>query len=92
MALNIVCGIAVKIRDSDFYSLMCNSSTYIANTSQLAVCIRWVNENLYANDEFIGLMDMSHTEANSIVFQLKDVLQRNLMNIQKCRGQCHDGC
>ena len=89
---NILCGIAINIRDSDFFSPIYNSSTDIANTSQLGVCIRSVDGNLNANEEFIGLIDMPHTEASSIVFKMKDVLQRNHMNNKKCRGQCHNGC
>ena len=45
-----------------------------------------------AHDEFIGLKNMSNTDADSIVQELKDVLPRTHLKLNKCRGQCYDGC
>ena len=92
MALKILRHIAGNIRDADFFTMMCDEATDVTNTSQLVVCIRWVDENLNANDEFIGLKDMPCTDAKSIVFELKDVLLRMHLNLKQCRGQCYDGC
>ena len=93
MALNILWDIAKNIRDGDFFSPMCDEATYVAYTSQLVVCIQWVDDNLNANYEFIGLKEFSCTHANSIVFLLKEVLQRmHFLKIQQCRGQCYEGC
>ena len=57
-------------------------------TFQLVVCLRWVDDDQTAHDEFIGLKNMPTTDDDSIVRELKDVLLR----IDKCRGQCYDGC
>ena len=93
MTLNILRDIAKK-KNSDIFSTMCDEATYIANTSQHVVLIRWVDENIIANNEFIELKDMPCTDTNSIsiVFQLKDVLQRIHLNIRKYRDKCYDGC
>ena len=77
---------------SDIFSPMCDGATFVANSSQLVVYIRWVDENIIANTELIELKDMSRRDANLIVFQLKDVLQRMHLNIEKYRDQCSDGC
>ena len=92
MALKILREIAANIRDSDFYAMMCDESTDAANTSQMVVCLRWVDEELMAHDEYIGLKDMSDTSAQSIVKELKNVLLRMNLSIRRCRGQNYDGC
>ena len=71
---------------------MCDEATDVKNVSQLVVCLRWVDDNLDAHDEFIGLKDMPSTDAESIVRELKDVLLRMRLKLEKCRGQCYDGC
>ena len=92
MALKILQEIATNLQDSDFFTMMCDEVTDVKNVSQLVVCLRWVDKNLNAHDEFIGLKDMSSTDAHSIVRELKDVLLRMRLKLEKCRGQCYDGC
>ena len=88
MALQVLRDIAKNLHASDFYTMMCDEATDVANTSQLVVCLRWVDDELVAHDEFIGLKDMADTSAESIVRELKDVLLRMNLKLGKCRGQC----
>ena len=90
MALKILREIATNLQDSDFFTMMCDEATDVKNVSQLIVCLRWVDENLNAPDEFIGLKDMPSTDADSIVTEHKDVLLRMRLKLEKCRGQCYD--
>ena len=94
MALKILREIAYNVREADFYSIMRDGATGVANVSQLVVCLRWVDDELNAHDEFTGLKDMSATGTNaeSIVRELKDCLLRMDLKLTKCRGQCYDGC
>jgi hypothetical protein len=92
MALQVLRDIAKNINAADFYTMMCDEATDVANVSQLVVCLRWVDNELVAHDEFIGLKDMADTSADSIVRELKDVLLRMNLKLGKCRGQCYDGC
>jgi hypothetical protein len=62
MALNILREIAANLREADFYSMMCNEGTDVANVSQLVVCLRWVDNYLNAHDDFIGLKDMASNQ------------------------------
>ena len=93
-ALKILREIAYNVREADFYSIMCDEATDVAIVSQLLVCLRWVDDELNAHDEFIGLKDMSATGTNaeSIVRELKDCLLRVDLKLTKCRGQCYYGC
>ena len=84
MALKILREIAANIRDSDFYAMIYDDPTDAANTSQIVVCLRWVDEELMAPDEYIGLKDMSDTSAQSILKELKNVLP---YRVKLCRAK-----
>ena len=51
-----------------------------------------VDCDLVAHDEFIRLKDISCTKADSVVAELKDVLLRMNLKLNKCHGPCYDGC
>ena len=42
--------------------------------------------------EYIGLMPVTQTNADTIVVCIKDVLLHVNFRIQDARGQCYDGC
>ena len=92
MTLKILREIATNLEDSDFFTMMCDEAIDVKNVSQLVVYLRWVDENLNAHDKFIGLKDMPSTNADSIVRKLKDVLLCIRLKLEKCCGQCYDGC
>ena len=46
---------------------------------------------LEAHEELIGFYKLDNIEANTIVSAIKDVLQRLVLPMSKCRGQCYDG-
>ena len=92
MALQVLRDIAGSLHDADFFSMMGDEATDTKNVIQLVVCLRWVDENLDAHDEFIGLKKMATTDAESIVEALKEVLRDMSLQLRKCRGQCYDGC
>ena len=83
---------AENIQDFDFYSIMCNESTDVKIVSELVVCSCWVDYELEAHDEFIGLKNMLNTDVDSIVRDLKDILLRMHLKLNKGRRECYDGC
>ena len=92
MALEVLKELAQNIQSADFYHLMGDKATDVSNVLELVICLRWVDCDLVAHDEFIGLKDMPCINADSIVAELKDVLLRMNLKLNKCRGQCSDGC
>ena len=92
MTLRVLREVAGNIQDVDFYSVRCHDAADVKNVSELIVCLRWVDEELEAHEEFIDLKNMQSTDADSIVRELKDVLLRRHLKLNKCRGQCYDGC
>ena len=92
IALRVLREVAESIKNVDFYSIMCDEATDFKNVSELVVCLRWMDDELEAHDEFIGLKSMPSTDADSIVRELKDVLLRMHLKLNKCRGECYGGC
>ena len=91
MALSILRRIAGSICNSKFYCIMCDECTDASNREQLVICIRWVDEQLQSQEEFIGLYKIDDISANTIVATIKDVLVRMNLALSRCRGQCYDG-
>ena len=69
--------------------VMCDECTDTSNR-QLVICIKWVNEQLQPQEDFIGLYK-DDISANTIVATIKDALVRLNLVLSKCRGQCYDG-
>ena len=92
MTLRVLLEVAENIQSVDFYVIMCIEATDVKNISEFVVCLRWVDNELEAYDNFIGLKNMPNTDADSIVRRMiKDVLLRMHLKFNKCRGECYDG-
>lgn len=52
--------------------------------------VRWVDNELNAHEEFIGLYEVPNIESNSLVRVVKDCMLRLNISIGKMRGQCYD--
>lgn len=91
MALSILRRIASCISNSKFYCIMCDECTDASNREQLVICIRWIDEQLQPQEEFIGLYKIDDISANTIVATVKDALVRMNLALSRCRGQCYDG-
>ena len=91
MALMILSKIGQAIKNSKFFSIMCDECTDASNREQLAICIRWVHADLEPHEDFIGLYQLDKTSADFITGRIKDVLVRLKLSLSRCRGQCFDG-
>ena len=91
MALTILAKIGQAIKNSKFFSIMCDECTDASNREQLAICIRWVDDQLQPHEDFIGLYQLDKTTADFITGRIKDVLVRLELPLSRCRGQCFDG-
>ena len=91
LALGIMREITANIQTAGIYTIMADETADISNTEQLAVCFRWIDKNMEAHEDFVGLHPLSRTTADSIVQVLKDVLLRMNVDLKDSRGQCYDG-
>ena len=70
---------------------MCDECTDASNREQLAICIRWVDDQLQPHEDFIGLYQLDETNADFITRTIKDTLIRLELTLSRCRGKCYDG-
>ena len=91
MALTVLRKLATDFRTSVYFSLMADEVTDSSNREQVVVCLRRVDKDLEAHEEFIGLYKVTETSADTITTALSDVLCRMDLSISNCRGQCYDG-
>ena len=92
MAMHILSPKVKIIKKSSYYSIMADETADIINKEQFVICIRWVDNDLNANEDFIGLHELSVTNAETLAFILKDVVLRLGLDPERLRGQCYDGC
>ena len=52
MAMHILRPIIKSIKKSSYYSTMADETTDIINKEQFVICIRWVDNDLNANEDF----------------------------------------
>ena len=69
---------------------MCDECTNASNREQLAICIRWVDDQLQPHEDFIGLYQLDETNADFITRTIKDTLVRLELTLSRCRGKCYD--
>lgn len=91
MAKFILRDVAASIKQANYFTLMADEVTDVANKEQVAICIRSVNEEFEANEDFVGMYSVECIKADTITQVLKDVLIRLNLSINDCRGQCYDG-
>ena len=91
MALSILRRIAGCISTSKFYCIMCDECMDTSNREQLVICIRWIDQQLQPQEDFISLYKIDDISASTIVATIKDALVRMNLALSRCRGQCYDG-
>ena len=91
MALTIVRQISASIANSDFFTIMADECTDVANMEQFVVCIRWVDETFKDHEDVIGMYNVGKIDAHTLTAAIQDVLLRMNLKMSQCRGQCYDG-
>ena len=66
IALRIVSDLAEGIRKNGYFSLMTDDCTDVSNKEQLAICLRHVDDNLVAHEEFIGFYHIPNILSDAI--------------------------
>ena len=90
MALQILRNIVKNIQSAEIFSILGDETGDVSNTEQLVFCIRWVDDDLEAHEEFIGMHPLPNTSADEIVCVIKDILLRMKLRVENARGQCYD--
>ena len=67
MALRISRDIASVLKQTSFFTIMVDKSTDFANKEQVVICLRWVDDNLDAHEEFISIYEVDNISAATLV-------------------------
>ncbi|MEM6831947.1 MAG: DUF4371 domain-containing protein [Bacteroidota bacterium] len=57
------------IKKGIFFSTICDEYTDVANKEQLSFCVRWVDEKLCANEDFLGYMSFRTLKVTPLSLQ-----------------------
>ena len=71
MALQILREIAGNIKNALIYTIMADETADVSNKEQLAICIRWVDDDLVIHEDYIGMHPLKDTTADHIVLIIK---------------------
>ena len=67
MAFNMLRKVARNIQQEKFYSVMGDETADTSNKEQLVLCIIWVDDDLQAHEDFIGIHKIPNATADQIV-------------------------
>ena len=90
VANHVIRDLVLEIRGG-FFSIICDEYTDLSNKEQLTICIRWVDKELEAHEDFLGFYNVPEIGAKTIVSAIKAVLLKLQLSLVNCRGQCYDG-
>ena len=90
MSLTILRDITGSVMADKFYALMADDVADVSNKEQVAICLRSIDDNFEAHENFIGMHVVDSIGSDVLVAILKDVLMRLNLSIHNCRGQCYN--
>ena len=86
MANKIIREVSRNIRESNCFTITADECSDIANKEQFTICIRWVDDDLQDNEDFIGLYEVNSIDSDTLVHAIWIGL-----SLSQSRGQCYDG-
>ena len=78
MAFNVLRKVARSIQQAKIYSVMRDETADTSNNEQLVLCIRWVDDDLQVQEDFIGIHKISNTTGDKI-FKVIKVINLKLL-------------
>lgn len=84
------CVILLHIQRAVIFTVMVDETPDCSNNGQVALVFRWVDEDLAAHEDFIGLYLPDSVTAEALVTIIQDTLLHMNITLQHCRGQCYD--
>ena len=58
--------------------MIADEATDVGNKEQLCMCIRWVGDDFSVNEDFLELIQLPKTDANTVTLALRDSLVRKI--------------
>ena len=86
-----------SVKSARWYSIMADECTDVATIEQMALCLRFVEntgtvgKEYEVREEFIGMVELEKTDAESIFTGIVEYLNKCDLNLSNLRGQGYDG-
>ena len=66
MALQVLRKVADLIRSQSYFTMMVDETTDMSNCEQVVICLRWIDDDFQVHEDFVGLYEVSSTNADAI--------------------------
>ena len=92
-----ICGelitekIVEEIKDAKFFTVLADEATDCSNVEQMAIVLRFVDNNLKVREEFLGFIScMKGLSGEALSTEIKNFIQSVGLRMEECRGQRYD--
>ncbi|CAI0422934.1 unnamed protein product [Linum tenue] len=82
----IICDIG-----DDVFSILVDEARDTSIKEQMAIVLRYVNEEGYVMERFIGIAHVADTKVLTLKMEIESMLVANGLSLSKIRGQGYDG-
>ena len=77
LALVIFKEISSSILEAEFYTVTADESADVSNEEQVVICIRWIDDNLIAHEDFVSLKPVAKCTSEMIVNVIKETINQS---------------
>ncbi|CAN6715960.1 unnamed protein product [Malus baccata var. baccata] len=74
-----------------FFSILVDEARDVSVKEQMAMVLRYVDDNGHVIERFVGIQHVTDTTSSSLKDAIDTLFSRNGLSISKLRGQCYDG-
>ena len=81
-----------RVKEAEFYSVICDEASDTSNKEQLSFCPRYVNDDGDICEDFLKLVHCkSGLTGRDLYNEVTEALTSFGLDLQNCRGQGYDG-
>jgi len=86
-----ITNVIIKDLDNSLFSILIDESRDISIKEQMAVVLRYVNNNGHIIERFLGIQHVRNTTASSLKAVIEALFSKHGLSISRLRGQGYDG-
>jgi len=90
MSKLVIDNITNKIKKSKYFSIVVDSTPDITKIDQLTIIIRYIEDNNYAVERFLGFLKSVGHKAEDMENALLNFFTDHSIDLKNCRGQSYD--
>ena len=75
MSHSVLRQLAASLQSTIFLTIMVDETTDVSNKEHVVICFRWVDSNLEAHEEFIGLHEVESTQTSVLYSSVSSRLE-----------------